>query len=1225
MWSKIRIPFILTISFLLLAFFKESVLPDIHYGAKDVRKLEKKIVKKEKLVESLFFNIENLEPSEIFNAEVAVSSNMFAEKGIAIFIYVDNNLVYWSNNTIPVKKKYQHNNFNERFISIGNASYVSKTRKIGRLQMVGLILIKKNYPYENEFLQNGFQKDFRVPDQAKVSSTPHEYYYRVFNNENEYLFSVNFTGVKKYQALCTYLPAILYFLGIIGILYIGITLIGRIKSIKKRNLLIGLLFVILAGSKWLMVYWQFPRAFYALDLFSPMHFAASELLPTLGDLFLLTIFFLIFTYTFYRHFQISDRYTNRPLVMKIFAAVYLLFTIGTFLFIQQLFRNLIYHSSLTLETYKVLDLSVYSFIGLLIIGLNFLSFVLLVIKYFQVFKSISRNIQLLAFLLLSWFFVYLMAWQQGMQIHAASIIYFFVTVFITSRIKRKHPAITSYSQSVLLIFVTSIFAVFFIHNLTRDKELRAKQVMAVSLATEHDPVAELLLEEVDPQLRDDNMMRDYVLDSNLVVEEIFNYLKKNYFSGYWTKYDLQITICSSTDYVFVENVDEWLPCYPFFENMIEESGELLNGTNFYFLDNLNGRISYVGKMQYFNRDSSRQMSLFMELDSRRLTTELGYPELLLDEEVSGNTILNDYSYAKYNDGKLITQSGTFPYSLRSYTYGEFTDEFTISSFENYDHVIYTVNEDNIIIISTPATTIFNVLVSFSYIFVFFYLLVSIILLFINMPFLKRRFESNFKNKIQFSIISILLLSLIFIGGGTIFFSISQYKQKHYDILSEKIQSVYIELDHKLRFEEQLTSRWFSDQYDNLNQLLIKFSDVFYSDINLYNPLGNLLATSRPEIYDKDLISERMNMMAYKELAINMKAEYVHTERIGQLSYLSAYVPFMNKDGNLLAYLNLPYFTKQNVLKAEVSNLIVAVINIYVLLILLTIAVAVIISGQITRPLRLLQSKFGTIKLGREPEHINYKGKDEIGSLVKDYNRMIDELARSVELLAKSERESAWREMAKQIAHEIKNPLTPMKLSVQHLMRTYQDRKENMDEYLKHFSKTIISQIDNLSYIATAFSNFAKMPTATFKKVNVVDILADSEKLLEHHEHIKFEITNHNISEAFVYADREQLSRAFLNIMKNAMQSIPENRIGVVRVDLSKTNDLITIKISDNGHGIPEEIREHLFRPNFTTKPSGMGLGLAITKNIIENAGGTINYETEMGKGTTFIIELPSLK
>ncbi|MCK4748775.1 MAG: hypothetical protein KAT15_17095, partial [Bacteroidales bacterium] len=343
---------------------------------------------------------------------------------------------------------------------------------------------------------------------------------------------------------------------------------------------------------------------------------------------------------------------------------------------------------------------------------------------------------------------------------------------------------------------------------------------------------------------------------------------------------------------------------------------------------------------------------------------------------------------------------------------------------------------------------------------------------------------NIKNKIQYTMIGILLLSLLLIGGGTIFFSIRQYKERHFDSLSEKIQSVYIEVLHKLELETDLSSGWQAGGYASLDELLKKFSNVFFSDINLYDPQGQLLATSRSEIFENNLICSRMHPAAFRELAVRNSAEFVHEENIGSLRYLSAYVPFRNSDNKLLAYLNLPYFTRQRVLTMEITNLVVAFVNFYVLLITISIFIAVFISSRITQPLRMLQSKFGKITFGTSNEKIQYDAQDEIGVLVSEYNHMVDELAISAEKLVRSERESAWREMAKQIAHEIKNPLTPMKLSVQHLQRSFEKDPENQKQNIQRITRTLIEQIDHLSTIATEFSNFAKMPRANNEEVNL---------------------------------------------------------------------------------------------------------------------------------------------
>jgi nitrogen fixation/metabolism regulation signal transduction histidine kinase len=616
------------------------------------------------------------------------------------------------------------------------------------------------------------------------------------------------------------------------------------------------------------------------------------------------------------------------------------------------------------------------------------------------------------------------------------------------------------------------------------------------------------------------------------------------------------------------------------------------------------------------------MTMYIELESRLISEEFGYPELLLDETVDVNSYLSEYSYAKYYRNNLIAQTGNFHYSLTRDVYGKHKNEFSLIRYDGYDHLLYDVDNENTIVISKPTAGFFSMLITFSYIFLFYYILLLLALVIFNVYAFEKKYEFNFRNKIQVSIISILLLSLVLIGGGTIYFSIEQYQKKNYDNISEKIQSVNIELDHKLAFEERLTNQWSSESYENLDQLLLKFSDVFYTDINLFNPSGNLIATTRPEIFDRQLTGTKMDPRAFSELTIEKKTVYMHHENIGKLHYLSAYVPFMNTNNVLLAYLNLPYFTQEDVLRQEITTLAVAIVNIYVLLILITIAVAIFISDAITKPLRLLQEKFGQIKLLKNHELIEYKGSDEVAGLVSEYNRMVQELQKSAELLAKSERESAWREMARQIAHEIKNPLTPMRLTIQHLQRAWQDKKENYTEIQKKVTRTLIEQIDNLSRIASEFSTFAQMPKAKNEKLELNATIVNATGLFSNSTDVKISFVTELKSPVYIYADKEQISRVFINLFNNAIQSIPEDRKGKIDVSLEKQNNMAIVKIKDNGRGIPDELKDKMFTPNFTTKSSGMGLGLAITKNIIENIHGQISFETSPGKGTTFILELP---
>jgi signal transduction histidine kinase len=296
----------------------------------------------------------------------------------------------------------------------------------------------------------------------------------------------------------------------------------------------------------------------------------------------------------------------------------------------------------------------------------------------------------------------------------------------------------------------------------------------------------------------------------------------------------------------------------------------------------------------------------------------------------------------------------------------------------------------------------------------------------------------------------------------------------------------MELDNRLSSEKHLDNEWSSISYVSLNELLIDLSNVFNTDINLYDVTGKLIATSRPEIYFRNLAGTRINDNAFNTLRDLTRSEYFHMERIGRMEYLSAYAPFFNSEDEVLGYLNLPYFRMQSVLAKEISNLIVAVINFTILLILVTMSLAVVISGRLTAPLSMLGHGLASVGVGKKTAHLSYLGNDEIGELVKQYNRMLDEIDQSAHKLANSEREYAWREMAKQIAHEIKNPLTPMKLNVQQLLKSWRDNVPDFDERIEHFTKNQIEYIDNLSSIASAFSSFAKMPGANPVEVNLID-------------------------------------------------------------------------------------------------------------------------------------------
>jgi signal transduction histidine kinase len=1198
---------------ILFAVASGSILNKFVYTAKDHKRIQRLLERKYKLLDEVVFKLKTR--FDQFNPTKA------EKNGIIVLLYSRDSLLYWSNNNISILAIESLIADTSRFSFISNAWYIIKRYTWSDTTALGLLKVKNEYPYQNQYLQNTYSNYLHVPVTSQIHTLPSDESANLNDWEGHYLFSLSFDKALKYPWLTRYLPPLCWLFSLLFLLFLITEYFKKIPQGLLKNLLFFLIAFFFFIARALQVKYLFPGTIYNLELFGPFLFARSLFMPSLGDVMLNSILILFLIIRFRTEFYYSNIFLNvKSIPFYLLSVLLISLLVGYFIFSHYIFSSLILNSSINFETFKVTGITVYTFIGLLIFAIHFTGLLMLADHIIRMAAIKSRAEGLILMFSVVYAVLVLILYLTGYSIDIISFAGFYLFFVFLVYLGFRKPVTYSYSALLIFVLLFSVFSVYFIARYTRLKEKINMKVLAENLASEHDPVAEYLLEKISDKLVHDKKLADHLFDLNISTEEIFKYLQENYFNGFWGKYSLRFTDCKPQYKIYTDPAGAEINCYEFFNDLIQDKGLQLPNSNFYFIDTLNGRINYLGKIKYNGHNNTHnEITLFIELESRLIAEELGYPKLLIEEKYSKSSLLQDYSYAKYYKNRLIAQAGNFPFSLT-------LDYYRTNSISNqgYDYLVYDIDADNVIIISKPSPTFFTSMVSFSYIFVFYYFLVLLYLSFKFISSTEKGIEFNFKNKIQFSILSVLLLSLILIGSGTIYFSIKQYKKKQHDILSEKIQSVYIEIDHKLAYVTKLTAKWSEDEYTNLNQLLTKFSDVFYTDINLYDPQGNLLATSRPEIFERGLQGEKMNPVAYYKMTVEKQAEFVNHEKIGNLSYLSAYVPYLNVENKLLAFLNLPYFTKQDILSKDISNLIVAIINVYVLLILMTLAIAVFISEEITKPLRLIQQKFSEIKLGRQYEEIRYNGKDEIGNLVAEYNRMVRELEKSVEMLAKSERESAWREMAKQIAHEIKNPLTPMKLSVQQLQRAWKDNKENFDKYLERVCRTLVEQIEDLSNIASEFSNFAKMPRAVNEKINLAERIKSILDLFSNTENVDFTF-NCASDNIYIMADKEQISRVFINLIKNAIQAIPENRKGKIAITLESKNNNAFFTITDNGKGIPEELRDKMFTPNFTTKSSGMGLGLAIVKNIIETIEGSITFDTDIRHGTTFYIEIPLYK
>lgn len=1163
--------------------------------------------------------------NDLFSKNPSYYNTLMEEEGIALLIYENDTLKFWSDNSIAVENWVKEVCLDSKMVKLHNGWFEvvrPHTNSTTTKAIVGLVLVKNEYPYQNKYLVNEFQKDFAVPAETKLITDNPDATNGVKNYKGEYLFSLDFNPANNSISLVTYFSVLLTLVGFVFLIVFFkafcLSVFERYGKNYSTIIFIGLVVLV----RYLSIKFNFPESFYSFDLFSPKVFAnaSSIWLASLGDLLLNVVLLFYLTYVFFNDCEFNSIVNRLKKVNKLVLSFS--FFLAFFWFswlINGLFTGLIKNSNIPFGINNLFTLNQYSYVGIIIIGLLLFVYFLFADKLVSVLKQLKLNNKQYALVFVVSASVHTLFSHLLGTLDLIVILWPFLLVLSIALIKQKQT-IYPFSSIIFLVFLFSLYAVHIFIKHAAIKEVESRKIYAEKLAAEQDPVAELLFQDVEKKMQSDTVLLSYVSGFEKQPEEFEKRIKQEYFSGFWEKYDVHVALFDSACAPVIRSQNPLFDNNFYFDDLIEKRGQETSCDGFHFINNTSGKISYLAKLVLYKHPGSvsKYGTIYVELDAKFISDEVGFPELLLDRNIGLSQELSNYSYAKYKHNQLLNQYGKYSYSLTASDFKVSADDFVFQNKDGFNHLLYRQDSETLIVLSKLNDGVVGKITTFSYLFAFFSLLLLSILVFRQIS-LGRLFENfSFKYRIQVLLVLIVLVSLALFGGGTIYYIKQQFEVKNKENISEKIHSVLIDVESKLTSEPTLNK----SLTEYVSFILKKSSSVFFADINFYDPQGNLYASSRSKVFDEGLTSKKMNPEAYLQIAILGKTEFIHDERIGKLEYLSAYIPFKNKDGKLLAYLNLPYFAKQSELEKEISGFLVALINIYVLLFALSIVTAIFISNYVTKPLKLIQDKLSKIKLGKTNEPIEWKENDEIGNLVSEYNRMIAELSKSADLLAKSERESAWREMAKQVAHEIKNPLTPMKLSVQHLQRTWKDDGPDMDQKMERLTKTIIEQIDTLSSIATEFSNFAKMPKANLEKINVNEILANTIALFHDSENLEIVFDTEITSEAFVNADKEQLLRVFNNLIKNAAQAIPEERKGKIVVALKNEKQQFLISVSDNGNGINDDVLDKIFVPNFTTKTGGMGLGLAMVKNIVETVSGRIWFETKAGIGTTFYVSLP---
>lgn len=468
-------------------------------------------------------------------------------------------------------------------------------------------------------------------------------------------------------------------------------------------------------------------------------------------------------------------------------------------------------------------------------------------------------------------------------------------------------------------------------------------------------------------------------------------------------------------------------------------------------------------------------------------------------------------------------------------------------------------------------------------------------------------------------ILLTVISSILIASVSIYQFKNEAKDYHRERLERKENAIKEHINYILNTTTYpLTTEniplIFSER-DKIHEL----SDIHGMEINFFDLEGKLLKSSKSS-FAVDEEPKSIDIYIVRLVQSSMDKRYVEVKEIDGVKNLSSFSEIKDTQFKPLAILNLPYIEDDGYYERELKKFMLRFGQVYFFMLILSGLLAYFLSSYITKSLKTISDKLIKTQLTKNNEKIELEASSqEIELLIEAYNSMVDKLEESAVKLAQSEREQAWREMAKQVAHEIKNPLTPMRLTVQSFQRKFDVNDSNITQKLDDYSKTLLQQIDTMNSVASAFSNFASMPAQQNEQINLINVVRLALEIFNEN-YIRFE-TNEN--EIFTNMDRTQLIRVITNLVKNATQSIQDNTINpsiIVTVYKENSNAIITVK--DNGIGISEENKPYVFEPKFTTKTSGMGLGLGIIKKIIENYSGTITFESQPNVGTKFIVSFP---
>ena len=1151
------------------------------------------------------------------------------------FIFKNGKLIFWSDSKfVPVYQSIE-GNYGLKTVSPVEGKFVANRRlwtsTSDNLEIFSLIMLYRQYDSQSNPQKTIYNPTIFTSDPLQIDIFPAAAtHFNMYSETKDFLFSVS--PSKAVNLKNQSIPENVIFLGVFGMFFLVIYLIVWIWFMNKTHrygwayLLLIAYFV---GLRAIMLFYNIPFILYESDLFNTKFYNASPMTPSLGDFILnllVVIILLIYLVNYYYkmkgYFWLLHLSNMGKRVISTIIVVLSFIVFQTFYYqILNIYRKSTYHLDISMGI-DFLDesLKLYSLIAFVLMSaIYFLCTHLLTNLLIKLNRHKLRwaGFTLTIGLIVWGFFVFIFS-NENVSLLLFHLVYVGVLLFT----KLPKYFYTFRYQTSIYFFVGALICsavgTYVVYNQAIRKEFIQKQRFGKKFLSENDEIGEFKLSKANIDISKDSVMKVLIKSVLLPREQVQGYIREVMLDSYFDYYDTEVSAFN----IKGESLDNITDAQSFqsYEERYKIQKYQTNYNNIFFInDATNGyQKQYIDFISLLNKDGKAVGYVIIDLKKRSDATRIA---TLSDSPTSGEEQLEseNYSYAVYENGKIIQMGG------KNYNYERKMPLSLIESKQigqegitenGFNHVVFVGRNGRKIVVSSEKITIPTIYSNFSFLFLILVISIILVVMTYAIRYGLSNLNVNFATKIQIYLNIAFLLPLVLVVAVTLQIIGIKLSESQMQSYISQTENTGISL---LPAVDRYVQGKMSKQY--LTDTLKSISTTTKKYINLFDVNGRLLATNKELSYETGVLSTYLNPDAYIRIIEEKERNAIISEEMGNLEYMGSYVGISTNDGKLAGVVNIPFYDSKVSNEQEISTVIGSLLNTFTTIFLGLLLLSYFASNALTVPLRLITNKLRKIDLSKPNEFLTWRSDDEIGILIKAYNDMLLKLDESKVALADTTKQSAWQQMAKQVVHEIKNPLTPMKLSLQ-LLQYKLSRGATIDtDQIKDQIESLTGQIDNLSYIANSFSDFARLPVPkheTFDFVyevnKVVNLYAENKKI-NFYKDVPQKVV-------MVWGDRQLTGNIINNLLTNAIQSVPTGKKPIIKVKVEINIEAVTFSVSDNGIGVLKENTNKIFMLDFSTKAEGTGVGLALAKWVVDNSKGSIWFDTVQNVGSTFYFTLP---